>query len=179
MVRPYSLDLRKRAVAAVRLMHAAGRWRSRFISVVAGVPKWSRRSLSRHSLPSITDGRPRGLIFLEGLFYLLGDRITLEYQVTRPLRPDPATPASKNMADIEWLPARQLREHYVDPIATDISDAQRRLYLAVVTGQVRARLKGRILDYKQIALMSGVTPFSLSSEIELSVEAARRKWGGP
>jgi hypothetical protein len=93
--------------------------------------------------------------------------------------PTPATPASKNMADIEWLPARQLREHYVDPIATDISDAQRRLYLAVVTGQVRARLKGRILNYKQIALMSGVTPFSLSSEIELSVEDARRKWGGP
>jgi hypothetical protein len=53
------------------------------------------------------------------------------------------------MADIEWLPARQLREHYVDPIATDISDAERRLYLAVVTGQVRARLKGRILNYKQ------------------------------
>jgi hypothetical protein len=83
------------------------------------------------------------------------------------------------MADIERLPARQLREHYVDPIATDISDAGRRLYLAVVTGQVRARLKGRILNYKEIALMSGVTPFSLSSEIELSVEDARRKWGGP
>jgi hypothetical protein len=56
------------------------------------------------------------------------------------------------MADIEWLPAPQLREHYVDPIATDMSDAERRLYLAVVTGQVRARMKGRILDYKQIAL---------------------------
>jgi hypothetical protein len=40
-------------------------------------------------------------------------------------------------------------------------------------------MKGRILDYKQIALMSGVTPFSLSSEIELSVEDARWKWGGP
>jgi hypothetical protein len=23
------------------------------------------------------------------------------------------------MAGIEWIPARQLREHYVDPIATD------------------------------------------------------------
>jgi hypothetical protein len=83
------------------------------------------------------------------------------------------------MADIEWIPARQLREHYVDPIATDISDAERRLYLAVVTGQVRARLKGRILNYKQIALMSDITPFSLSSEIELSVEDARQKWGDP
>jgi hypothetical protein len=47
------------------------------------------------------------------------------------------------MADIEWLPAWQLREIYVDPVATDIPDAQRRLYLAVVTGEVRARLRGR------------------------------------
>ena len=82
------------------------------------------------------------------------------------------------MAGIEWIPAPQLREHYVDPIATDISDAGRRLYLVVVTG-MRARLKGRILDYKEIALMSDVTPFSLSSEIELSVEGARQKWGSP
>jgi hypothetical protein len=88
-------------------------------------------------------------------------------------------PAVKSMADIEWLPARQLRENYVDPIATDISDAQRRLYLAVIVGEVRARLKGRILNHKQIGLMSSITPFSFSSEIELSVEDARRKWGGP
>jgi hypothetical protein len=54
------------------------------------------------------------------------------------------------MADIEWLPARQLREHYVDPIATDISDAERRLYLAVVTGEVRAQLKGRMLNYNKL-----------------------------
>ncbi len=83
------------------------------------------------------------------------------------------------MADIEWLPAQQVREYYVDPITTDRSDAQRRLYLAVVTGEVRARLKGRIIKHKQIALMSGVTPFSFPSEIELSVDDARRKWGGP
>jgi len=44
---------------------------------------------------------------------------------------------------------------------------------------LRARLKGRILNYKQIALMSDITPFSLSSEIELSVEGARQKWGSP
>ena len=68
------------------------------------------------------------------------------------------------MADIEWLPARQLRETYVDPVATDTSDAQRRLYLAVVTGEVRARLKRRIINYKRIALMTDVTPFSFPSE---------------
>jgi hypothetical protein len=83
------------------------------------------------------------------------------------------------MADLEWLPARQLREYYVDPVATDIPDAQRRLYLAVVTGEIRARLKGRIIDHKQIVLMSGITPFGFPFEIELLVEDARRKWGGP
>ena len=90
-----------------------------------------------------------------------------------------ASAAAERYSEYGWLPPWKLREHYVDPIATDMSDAERRLYLAVVTGQVRARMKGRILDYKQIALMSGVSPFSLSSEIELSVEDARRKWGGP
>ena len=83
------------------------------------------------------------------------------------------------MADIEWLPARQLREIYVAPVATNIPDAQRRLYLAVVTGEVRARLSGRILNHKQIGAMSSITPFNISDEIELSVEDARRKWGGP
>jgi hypothetical protein len=47
------------------------------------------------------------------------------------------------MADIEWLPARQLREIYLDPVAINIADAQRRLYLAVVTGEVRARIEGQ------------------------------------
>jgi hypothetical protein len=83
------------------------------------------------------------------------------------------------MADIEWLPARQLREIYVDPVAINIADAQRRLYLAVVTGEVRARLKSRILNYKQVGLMSSITPFNFPADIGLSVEDARRKWGGP
>ena len=83
------------------------------------------------------------------------------------------------MADIEWLPARQLREIYVDPVAADIPDAQGRLYLAVVTGEVRARLKGRILNHKQVGLMSSISPFNFPADIELSVEDARRKWGGP
>ena len=82
------------------------------------------------------------------------------------------------MADIKWLPARQLREIYLDPVAIDIADAQRRLYLAVVTGEVRARLKARILNYKQVGLMSSITPFNPAG-IGLSVEDAWRKWGGP
>ena len=67
----------------------------------------------------------------------------------------------------------------MDPVAADIPDAQGRLYLAVVTGEVRARLKGRILNHKQVGLMSSISPFNFPADIELSVEDARRKWGGP
>ena len=51
-----------------------------------------------------------------------------------------------------WLPAPKLREYYVDPAVGGGQEAQRVLYLAVVTGQVRARLNGRILRLDQIAL---------------------------
>ena len=57
------------------------------------------------------------------------------------------------MADIDWLPPAKLREHYVDPVAVDAQDAQRVLYLAVITGQVRARCKGHMLRLDQIGAM--------------------------
>jgi hypothetical protein len=44
---------------------------------------------------------------------------------------------------------------------------------------VRARLNGRILRLDQIALMGQINPFSLPPDLELSIEDARRKWGGP
>ena len=56
------------------------------------------------------------------------------------------------MAEFGWLPAPKLREYYVDPAVGGGQEAQRVLYLTVVTGQVRARLKGRILRLDQIAL---------------------------
>ena len=83
------------------------------------------------------------------------------------------------MADIDWLPPAKLREHYVEPVAVDAQDAQRVLYLAVITGQVRSRCKGHILRRDQIGAMRDINPFSLPTDIELSVEDARRKWGGP
>jgi hypothetical protein len=55
------------------------------------------------------------------------------------------------MAEFGWLPAPKLREYYVDPAVGGGQEAQRVLYLTVVTGQVRARLKGRILRLDQIA----------------------------
>jgi hypothetical protein len=83
------------------------------------------------------------------------------------------------MAEIGWLSPLKLRHYYVEPLAVDAQDAQTRLYLAVVTGQVRARSKGRTLSLKQIALMRGINPSGMPSDIELSVVDARRKWGGP
>jgi hypothetical protein len=82
------------------------------------------------------------------------------------------------MAEFGWLPAPKLREYYVDPAVGGGQEAQRVLYLTVVTGQVRARLKGRILRLDQIALMGQINPFSLPPDLELSIEDARRKWGG-
>jgi hypothetical protein len=81
------------------------------------------------------------------------------------------------MAEFGWLPAPKLREYYVDPAVGGGQEAQRVLYLTVVTGQVRARLNGRILRLDQIALMGQINPFSLPPDLELSIEDARRKWG--
>jgi hypothetical protein len=83
------------------------------------------------------------------------------------------------MIELEWLPAPKVREYYVDPAAGDTQEAQRVLYLAVATGQVRARSKGRVLRLNQIALMEQINPFSLPPDLELSIEDAHRKWGGP
>jgi hypothetical protein len=83
------------------------------------------------------------------------------------------------MVELEWLPAPKVREYYVDPAVGDTQEAQRALYLAVATGQVRARSKGRVLRLNQIASMEQINPFGMPSDIELSIEDARRKWGGP
>jgi hypothetical protein len=83
------------------------------------------------------------------------------------------------MAELEWLPAPKLCKYYVEPAVGDAQEARRVLYLAVATGQVRARSKGRVLRLNQIASMKEINPFGLPSDIELSIEDARQKWGGP
>ncbi len=83
------------------------------------------------------------------------------------------------MVELQWLPAPKLCKYYVEPAVGDAQEAQRVLYLAVVTGQVRARSKGRVLRLNQIALMEQINPFGLPPDIELSLEDARRKWGVP
>ncbi len=83
------------------------------------------------------------------------------------------------MAELEWLPAPELCKYYVEPAVGDAKEARRVLYLAVVTGQVRVRSKGRVLHLNQIASMEEINPFGLPAGIELSIEDARKKWGGP
>jgi hypothetical protein len=83
------------------------------------------------------------------------------------------------MAELEWLPAPKLCKHYVEPAVGDAQEALRVLYLAVVTGQVRARSKGRVLRLNQITSRQEINPFGMPPDIELSIEDARRKWGCP
>jgi hypothetical protein len=66
----------------------------------------------------------------------------------------------------EWLSPRKLREYYVDHNFRSIKEAQKQLYLAVIRGEVRARLKGRPLGpewLKQISKMTFIEgePFAL------------------
>jgi hypothetical protein len=63
-----------------------------------------------------------------------------------------------------------------------LKEAERQLYLAVIRGNVKARLKGRELGpewLKQISKMKfdDNNDFALPPDIELSVEDAKRIWG--
>jgi hypothetical protein len=83
----------------------------------------------------------------------------------------------------EWLSPRKIREDYVDPLSTDIADAQKQLFLAVISGEVRARSKGRIFGPKWLKQLSKMkfdesNLLALPPDIELSVEDARHKWRG-
>jgi hypothetical protein len=84
------------------------------------------------------------------------------------------------MAD--WLRPSKLREYYIDYCFDSLKEAERQLYLAVVRGDVKARLKGRELGpewLKQISKMKfdDSNDFALPPDIELSVEDAKRIWG--
>ena len=59
------------------------------------------------------------------------------------------------MPDTEWTSPRKMMDYYMDQ-SDGIEACQKRLYLAVIKGEVRARLKGRVLGpewLKQIAAM--------------------------
>jgi hypothetical protein len=47
------------------------------------------------------------------------------------------------MANSEWISPRKLMDYFMDQ-SDGMEATQKRLYLAVIKGEVRARLKGRV-----------------------------------
>jgi hypothetical protein len=82
------------------------------------------------------------------------------------------------MASDEWLLPSKLRQRYVDKHFKRSNLAEKQLYLAVVRGNVRARLNGIVLGptwLKQLSCDDDAVAFP--PEIELSVDDVRRIWG--
>ena len=84
------------------------------------------------------------------------------------------------MTNSDWLSPKKLREHYIDRAVTDMHEAGRQLYLAVITGGVRARRKAEFDPkwLKQIRKFKSDhnNRFALPSDIVVSIEDTRRKW---
>ena len=77
------------------------------------------------------------------------------------------------MPDTEWTSPRKMMDYYMDQ-SDGIEPTQKRLYLAVIKGEVRARLKGRVLGPEWLKQIASLTyddnPFTLPPDLELSVE---------
>jgi hypothetical protein len=88
------------------------------------------------------------------------------------------------MTDYRWLSPRKLRENCVDYGICDVEEAEKQLYFAVISGEVRARSQGKLFGPKLLQQMARMkfhddNPFALPPDIELSVDDARRKWSVP
>jgi hypothetical protein len=88
------------------------------------------------------------------------------------------------MADYRWVSPRKLRQYHVDHIVEDVGEAEKQLYFAVISGEVRARSQGKLFGPKLLQQMARMrfdddNPFALPPDIELSVDDARRKWSVP
>ena len=82
------------------------------------------------------------------------------------------------MPDTEWTSPRKMMDYYMDQ-SDGIEACEKRLYLAVIKGEVRARLKDRVLGpewLKQIAAMKYDDPFTLPPDLELS-EQMQKSFG--
>jgi hypothetical protein len=44
------------------------------------------------------------------------------------------------MTEYRWVSPRKMRQYHVDRIVEDFEEAEKRLYFAVISGEVRARL---------------------------------------
>ncbi len=80
----------------------------------------------------------------------------------------------------EWLPPRKIR-NLVDYAFGDAWQAEKALYLAVIKGEVRARLNGRVLGPEWLKQVEKLVhdpndPFALPPDLELSVEDVQKMW---
>ena len=79
----------------------------------------------------------------------------------------------------KWLSPQKMLDYHIVRRFGDVAEAERQLYLAVVRGDVRARLNGKILGpewLKQLCRMkiSEASSFALPRDIELAAEDAPR-----
>jgi hypothetical protein len=86
------------------------------------------------------------------------------------------------MAVSEWLSPQQILERYVDVAVGDIREAEAQLYLAIISGEIRARRKGVVFGAEKLKQLRNFKAdrsgrSALPPDIELSVEDAERKWG--
>jgi hypothetical protein len=77
----------------------------------------------------------------------------------------------------------KLREYYADfLVPEEIEDTQRELHRAVISGDIRAKLNGRVLTKEEAAALGRTqwgdtdNAYALLSELALSVEDAERMW---
>ena len=79
----------------------------------------------------------------------------------------------------KWLSPQKMLDYHIVRRFGDVAEAERQLYLAVVRGDVRARLNGKILGpewLKQLCRMkiSEASSFALPRDIELAAEDVPR-----
>ena len=76
----------------------------------------------------------------------------------------------------KWLSPQKMLDYHIVRRFGDVAEAERQLYLAVVRGDVRARLNGKIQWLKQLCRMkiSKASSFALPRDIELAAEDAPR-----
>jgi hypothetical protein len=77
----------------------------------------------------------------------------------------------------EWTSFRKIIDYHMP----NMPDADRQIFNAVISGDVRARFKGKIFGpewRKQLSKFKPdeSNPFALPPDIEISTEDARRKW---
>jgi hypothetical protein len=75
----------------------------------------------------------------------------------------------------KWLRPLKLREYFVDHSVDDAMHAEKKLYLAVVCGEVRARRNGRLLGPEWLRQFRNMKPIPTSPSPCREIWSCRRK----